>query len=215
MNTATTADQRQGVAITGRTFTVTTRRDGVVTFVSTLTDEQVLTALQGIRGEFAASLRGRWGRLSEAQLAWAHKLAVDTLQPEPAASDVVSTFETLFRLFETARKNRGSRLQLRLDGVTVKSSKDGNSLWVLSQTEQEEGHYGPQPKYLGKITRQRVSEFPASVREILEMAAADPLSAAVRYGRETGNCSCCGRELNNPESIRLGIGPICRAKFGL
>jgi len=44
-------------------------------------------------------------------------------------------------------------------------------------------------------------------------AATDPLAAAIAYGRETG--SCCGRELTNKVSIDLGIGPICREKWGL
>jgi hypothetical protein len=30
------------------------------------------------------------------------------------------------------------------------------------------------------------------------------------YGLQTGECSVCGRPLSDPESIRLGIGPICR-----
>jgi len=38
--------------------------------------------------------------------------------------------------------------------------------------------------------------------------------AAVEYGRKTGICSCCGRTLTNSESIALGIGPICREKYG-
>ena len=25
-------------------------------------------------------------------------------------------------------------------------------------------------------------------------------------------CSKCGRELKDPESIKMGIGPVCRAK---
>lgn len=36
---------------------------------------------------------------------------------------------------------------------------------------------------------------------------------AAAYGHETGACMCCGRTLTNPESIALGIGPICRDKW--
>jgi hypothetical protein len=36
----------------------------------------------------------------------------------------------------------------------------------------------------------------------------------VRYGRATGNCSCCGRELTDPASIAAGIGPVCAEKYG-
>jgi hypothetical protein len=28
----------------------------------------------------------------------------------------------------------------------------------------------------------------------------------------SGKCGCCGRELTDPESIRCGIGPVCREK---
>ena len=31
----------------------------------------------------------------------------------------------------------------------------------------------------------------------------------INYGLETGECSICGRELTDPDSIRRGIGPIC------
>jgi hypothetical protein len=49
---------------------------------------------------------------------------------------------------------------------------------------------------------------------ILAKIAADPHAAAVRYGREIGECSMCGRTLTDPESIRRGIGPICANKHG-
>lgn len=49
---------------------------------------------------------------------------------------------------------------------------------------------------------------------ILEICK-DPLAAAVMHGKQTGRCSCCGRELENEESVQLGIGPICRKKWGM
>ena len=51
-------------------------------------------------------------------------------------------------------------------------------------------------------------------RERVVAVASDPHAAAKAYGARTGECSCCGRELTNAESIELGIGPICRDKFG-
>lgn len=44
-------------------------------------------------------------------------------------------------------------------------------------------------------------------------ACADPATAAKVYGKRTGRCSCCARELTNPESIAAGIGPICAQRF--
>lgn len=73
--------------------------------------------------------------------------------------------------------------------------------------------------YVGRITP--AGEFFASRDAVpddrgqIEKICADPLAAAVLHGQQTGRCSCCGLELTNAESIRLGIGPICREKWGL
>ena len=48
----------------------------------------------------------------------------------------------------------------------------------------------------------------------VESVALNPLEAALRYGRITGSCSACGRELTNHKSVEDGIGPICRDKWG-
>jgi hypothetical protein len=45
--------------------------------------------------------------------------------------------------------------------------------------------------------------------------AADPMAAAIRHGQLEGQCSCCGRKLTNATSVELGIGPICRANWGM
>ena len=63
--------------------------------------------------------------------------------------------------------------------------------------------------YLGKITQD--DKFITS-RDCT--AAADPAAAATAHGHEFGNCSCCGRELTNPESVARGIGPICAERWG-
>ncbi len=43
----------------------------------------------------------------------------------------------------------------------------------------------------------------------------DPEAAGRGYAAESGNCYVCGRTLTDPESIDLGIGPICRGKESL
>jgi hypothetical protein len=42
---------------------------------------------------------------------------------------------------------------------------------------------------------------------------ANPLAAAVRYGKLSGTCCSCGRDLTNDGSIEAGIGPICAGRF--
>ena len=49
----------------------------------------------------------------------------------------------------------------------------------------------------------------------LQQIADNPLESAVAYGRKTGNCACCGRDLTRHDSIERGIGPICAERFGL
>lgn len=73
--------------------------------------------------------------------------------------------------------------------------------------------------YLGKIAPEgrffRSRACSDETEAQLVEAANDPLASMVAYGRKTGSCSCCGRELTNKQPIELGIGPICRGKFGL
>lgn len=73
-------------------------------------------------------------------------------------------------------------------------------------------------EYLGRIDRTG-NFFPVSSAsdaqraEVLRIGA-DPLTAAILHGKQTGSCACCGRELENEESVAAGIGPICRQKWG-
>lgn len=202
-----------------RAMQVTARGEDV-TFESRLSDDEAQDLLQWCQGSFARSLyqQSRDRQLSERQLAWAHKLSSELLQSasEPAqGSEQPSQFESLFRAFEAARRKGAKRLTLRLEGVNLKPNRDLTSLWVTSQSEKEMGNYGLKPKYLGKVTLKGLdSRLSDEVKETLMSAASDPLTAAIRYGKVSGECSCCGRELTDPRSIERGIGPICADKFG-
>jgi len=66
----------------------------------------------------------------------------------------------------------------------------------------------------GLIVNHLDIDFGDAAKERLIEVAADPLAAAVAYGAKTGRCSCCGRILTNELSVELGIGPICRGKWG-
>jgi hypothetical protein len=75
----------------------------------------------------------------------------------------------------------------------------------------------PSRQYLGKITPdgifKPVRDCSAEQKLAIMKIAKDPLEAATLHGKEYGVCSCCGRRLDNRESIELGIGPICRSKY--
>lgn len=73
--------------------------------------------------------------------------------------------------------------------------------------------------YYGRVTpagepAARLETHP-DVVAALDALVADPEGALVRYGRVTGTCGICGRELTNAESIARGIGPICADNLGL
>lgn len=55
--------------------------------------------------------------------------------------------------------------------------------------------------------------FAAERARVLKAIAQDVKAAAIRYGRELGVCSQCGRSLTNPDSIAAGIGPVCLARL--
>lgn len=59
-------------------------------------------------------------------------------------------------------------------------------------------------------------EFAAKMRDALLAYGhlTEKQEAATAYGKATGQCSCCGRELTNEESIARAIGPICLSKWG-
>jgi hypothetical protein len=207
-------DLAQDDAASAQKFTVTARGE-TITFESTLSDAKVLETLRGMRSNFAQDLARKFNKLSASQYAWAHKLAIDNVKVAPVKSNEPSQFEALFNAFEAAKSKGAKRLTLRFDGINVKPNRDNSALWVTSQSETEMGDYGMKPKYLGKVTPAGCdSRLSDTVKEIIMGAAQDPLNAAIRYGKLSGECSCCGRELTDPRSIERGIGPICATKFG-
>lgn len=47
----------------------------------------------------------------------------------------------------------------------------------------------------------------------VKLIAEDPGFASQCFGQEVGACGVCGSPLTDPESIALGIGPICAKKY--
>jgi len=109
--------------------------------------------------------------------------------------------------------DKGRRyVQLTLGNVTIspadKNSKNPGFLYVKEGGE-----------YRGKIDPEGMffpagQNIPDKVLKIVRDMITDPAKAAGVYGQKTGNCCCCDAKLTNALSIRLGIGPICRSKWG-
>jgi hypothetical protein len=193
--------------------------------------------------DFARSLKDalhRYGSLTERQLAAAEKCAAKqalkaatTAAATPIDADLLEAFgdlrleiptapapeakapaigtDKLTSAFEAAKTRGLSRPILRFEGfqasLAPSNGKNPGAIYVKTQGE-----------YMGKITPSgdffASRDCPSDMRAKIAATMTDPLAAAVAFGRRTGQCSCCGRELTNSESIDRGIGPICAEKFG-
>lgn len=71
-------------------------------------------------------------------------------------------------------------------------------------------------EYIGKVLDGRFMSTSAATdehKQALNVIAENPRDAAIRYGRQTGSCACCGRALSNKQSIEAGVGPVCAEKW--
>ena len=112
-------------------------------------------------------------------------------------------------IFASARENHLKRPKLRV-GELVLSWGKNDAIYVKGGAAYHDPYYGKVVDGLWHPARDASPE----VTEALFALASNPLSEAVAYGRRTGNCACCGRELTVKESIDRGIGPICFEKWG-
>lgn len=172
--------------------------------------------------EFAQSLLeslNKFGSLTEKQLAAVEKCvassnerkaqwAAERAAREAAAPQVDST--RLEESFATARANGLKWPRITMNSMIIKpagaESKNAGALYV-KQNEQ----------YLGKVMNGRFLKVrecsPEQEAQVVALIN-DPKGAAEAYGRLTGQCCICNRELTNSESVERGIGPICAGKFG-
>jgi hypothetical protein len=59
-------------------------------------------------------------------------------------------------------------------------------------------------------------EFPvrgARKTKLMSEISKDAKAHAIRYSREFTVCAACGSGLTDPESMAIGLGPVCAAKF--
>lgn len=125
------------------------------------------------------------------------------------------SFAGIVNAIEEAQNRGLKRITMRFADFIVKPSKYAGKMYVFSH-DKEVNQWGTLSNiYLGWITSTETNLGEVALIQRVQSVAADPYAAAKLYGQQTGNCSCCGRELTNALSISLGIGPICREKFGL
>ena len=154
------------------------------------------------------------GYLSEKQAACIHNGFAKSQAPvRPVAER--PTLDQIQQLFGKALESGLKRPIVRAVGFRISlaplSGKNAGCLYV--KEDKAEG------EYFGKIDAHGaffgVRTCPSEVEARLSDLNKNPLETLQQYGRETGNCACCGRELTDPESVARGIGPVCAEKFGV
>lgn len=173
---------------------------------------------------FAMDLKAavkKYGGLTENQAAAVRRLIQQAKEREQRRAAMNASREaapaiTVARIEEAfgVAKESGIKVpKLRLDAFTFKPAPaTGANAGAIYVTEAQRGG-----AYLGKVLggkflRSQVCSDEAE--KAIVAAASDPHAAAIAYGQRTGTCSACGMPLSNAESIELGIGPICRERFG-
>lgn len=167
--------------------------------------------------EFARNMGNavrRFGSLTENQMNAVNRCIQRATERAAAATERVNAAPVvevakLNEAFQRASNAGLRKLKLRLDTFqftpAAAHGRNPGAIYV-----KENG------AYLGKVVDGKffkVRECSDETRDRVVAAAADPEAAAVAYGKKFGTCSCCGRELSDPESVAKGIGPICASKW--
>jgi len=144
--------------------------------------------------------------VSVSQVSWMHYLATQSVIDSETPVEF-GPYKQLVNKMYDAGAYRASKFQVRLPGITLSTVTKGANIGCIYLFE---NNY-----YVGKITatgelKGNVSD---DVKNLLEDANDNLLQLAKIYGHETGSCSICGRTLNDPLSIQMGIGPICAKRF--
>lgn len=116
-------------------------------------------------------------------------------------------------MFAAARENGHEKPVYRAEGLKISLApahgRNAGALYVVLLDGDA---------YQGKVEGKQfkaVREASDETMPALLRIAENPLEAAVAFGRKTGKCACCGRKLENKISVEMGIGPICRERWGL
>ncbi len=156
--------------------------------------------------DFVSNLLSR-KNLSVSQESWLHYIATqDVIDSETPAED--GDYLKLVNTMYNAVQNNVRKLQVRLPGITLSTVNKGVNIGCVYVYENNQ--------YVAKITTSGVlmGNVSDDVKNLLEDANDNLLQLAKIYGHESGSCSICGRTLNDPLSVQMGIGPICAKRFG-
>tara|TARA_R110000765_G_scaffold170696_3_gene275707 strand:+ start:8218 stop:8799 length:582 start_codon:yes stop_codon:yes gene_type:complete len=167
---------------------------------------------------FANSLLGsmeRYGQLSDRQIAAVER----NLESAPSAASTKPLARIVDTMLHAKQKLKYPKLRIDRDSRYMVLSVAGDrSKYTNSVMITDGGPFGDN-EYYGRITPS--GEFHSgrncdeAILKILTELNEDPAAVISDSGHANGQCACCGRELTNPESVELGIGPVCATRWGV
>lgn len=146
-------------------------------------------------GDFASDKQADFARKL---VEWSQPRVANSAAPVvtvPALIDVMQRFAVV-RLgnLRVSRENGESRCWLRWADVCV-GKIEGAEVKLFARRVADSG------------------TTEAHILDVLREFNASPLDTAMRYGRASGKCCMCGRDLTDAESVAAGIGLICAGKI--
>lgn len=192
------------------------------TFTTEL-DVETAIYLAGTTGEFGRKMAGiaARGKASAKVWYWVWKLAEDKKNPSPRRESVdLGDFARIVQLLVTAAAHmKYPKIRLSVgDQPVVLSLAGQRSKRPGTINVTDGGRYG-ENKWFGRIEKDGSlspgRELTEPVTDLLKAFANDPEGIASAYGKLTGNCCFCARELTDKRSTDVGYGPICADHYGL
>lgn len=147
-------------------------------------------------------------------------LADATRRQAQRDAEGLGDLEPVVRLLDrAASKLKWPKLRLKVDGQNVQLGRAGDRSRHPGAVNVTDGRGFENSTWFGRINRD--GTFTASrktspeVIALLTELARDPEAVATAYGRETGACCMCGRDLTDARSTERGYGPNCAENWGL
>lgn len=147
-------------------------------------------------------------------------VSVDHVKACYAGPKIVKTVQPMLPVAKADLPDKGY--------YTVQHPKLGPLHFFVKKAKSGKVHYaksvhGPAKKYLGVIfqdgTFKAHADLPADkaalAKTALGIVRADPVAAAVLFGKTTGHCGFCHVKLTVPASVAAGCGPDCAANHGV
>ncbi|HEX8883801.1 MAG TPA: DUF6011 domain-containing protein [Noviherbaspirillum sp.] len=172
----------------------------------------VLVWIMGNRktNEFAESLAKQFAKFKQLSEGQINAVKAKLAPKAPAVgTDVGAGLQQITTAFASALESGIQKPKLRLGDFRFSPAKpegkNPGAIYVKAGGE-----------YMGKIADAKFYPVKAcsdAQRAEIVATASSPKEAAIAYGKKTGCCACCGRELTDPTSVEMGIGPICASKY--